>query len=190
MNKFQNAKIYKIIDNTSDLIYIGSTCKTLNQRLKQHEYNFKCFKLGKTNNVTSFKILDNNDYKIELIKLYPCQNKQELCIEEGRIIKESKTNGLNIVNKNIAGLTKKESDAQYYKNNKNKINQKNNCVCGGKYTNSHKVEHEKSKKHCKFIKNQTINIAGNNYNININITVNNIDDLENLELDFLKAINK
>ena len=50
--------------------------------------------------------------------------------------------------------------------------------------------HENSKKHQKFIKNQTINIAGNNYNITINITVNDVEDLKLLELDFLKAINK
>ena len=41
MNKFENAKIYKIVDNTSDMIYVGSTCKTLQQRLKKHENNFK-----------------------------------------------------------------------------------------------------------------------------------------------------
>ena len=34
MNKFENAKIYKIVDNVSDMVYIGSTCKTLQQRLK------------------------------------------------------------------------------------------------------------------------------------------------------------
>jgi hypothetical protein len=101
---------------------------------------------------------------------------------------------LNIVNKNIAGQTQRESVDQYYKSNKIKINeqrhQKFNCSCGGKFTQSNKLQHENTKKHKKFIKNQTINIAGNNYNITINITVNDVDDLENLELDFLKAINK
>ena len=37
MNKYNSGKIYKIIDNTSDMIYVGSTCKTLQQRLKGHE---------------------------------------------------------------------------------------------------------------------------------------------------------
>ena len=194
MNKFNNGKIYKIIDNTSNMIYIGSTCKTLNQRLKQHEYNFRCFKLSKTNFVTVFKILENNNYKIELIKLYPCENKHSLNIEEGLIIKESKTNGLNVINRNIAGLTQKQSHEQFRQRNRNKINenqnQKFNCVCGGKYTKCNKIPHEKTKKHKQFIKNQTINIAGNNYNITINITVNDVEDLKLLELDFLNAINK
>ena len=39
MTNFQNSKIYKITDNLSDMIYIGSTCKTLEQRLKQHIYS-------------------------------------------------------------------------------------------------------------------------------------------------------
>ena len=72
---FQNSKIYKITDNVTNAIYIGSTCKTLEQILNQHERNFKAFKAGKSNFVTVFKILDNNDYKIELIKYYPCENK-------------------------------------------------------------------------------------------------------------------
>ena len=45
MNKFQNSKIYKITDNTSDMIYVGSTCKTLEQRLKQHVANNKSYKV-------------------------------------------------------------------------------------------------------------------------------------------------
>ena len=179
MNKFQNAKIYKIIDNTSDLIYIGSTCKTLNQRLKQHEYNFKCFKLGKTNNVTSFKIIENNDYKIELIKLFPCENKQQLNIAEGFEIKQAKTNVLNVVNRCIAGLTRKETNTQYRQNNSNKIKeynkQKFNCACGGKFIKCHKLRHEKSKLHQDYINKAIINII---------ININNVENLNLNEQDF------
>ena len=84
--KFQSGKIYKIVDNTSNMVYIGSTCKTLEQRLKQHQSNYKAFKAGKSNFVTVFKILQNNNYKIELIKLNPCDTKQELNKLEGQTI--------------------------------------------------------------------------------------------------------
>ena len=47
MNRFENAKIYKIVDNSSDMVYIGSACKTLQQRLKKHESDYKNFKAGK-----------------------------------------------------------------------------------------------------------------------------------------------
>ena len=187
MNKFQNGKIYKIVDNLSNMIYIGSTYKTLNQRLKKHEYNNKSFKAGKYNFMTSFKILENNDYKIELVKLFPCENKNALNIEEGSVIKKLKTEGLNVVNRNISGQT----NEQYRQINRNKINEnkkkKHNCSCGGKFTQSNKITHTNTKKHQDYIK-KTVII--NNGTININITINNIEDLQQLELDFLKAINK
>ena len=187
MTNYQNSKIYKIKDNLSDMIYVGSTCKTLEQRLKQHERNFKAFNAGKSNNVTVFKILVNNDYKIELVESYPCATKQDLNIREGQIIKECKKLFLNIVNRCIAGQTKKESSAQFRKNNRNLINekqnQKHNCQCGGKYSQCHKSIHEKTKKHCSFINNsKTINIE----TLNLNITVNNVEELN----EILKTINK
>ena len=184
---YQNGKIYKIVDNVSDMVYVGSTCKTLQHRLKQHEAAYKSFKAGKfPNNVTVFKILENADYKIELIENYPCTNKQELNIREGKIIKQFKNDKINIVNKNIAGQTPKEYDDQYYQSNKqiinNKKNAKHNCFCGGKFTNTGKSHHEKTKKHCQYINNsKNINIE----TLNLNITVNNPDDL-NIILDKLK----
>ena len=58
-SNYENGKIYKIIDNTSDMIYVGSTYKPLQQRLKMHESDYKRFKAGKMNYITSFKILQN-----------------------------------------------------------------------------------------------------------------------------------
>lgn len=191
-SNYENAKIYKIVDNTSDMIYVGSTYQTLEQRLKEHEKDYKRFKAGKYNNVSSFKILENNNYKIELVKNYPCENKKNLELEEGKIIKQYRNDGLNIVNRCIVGQT----DAEYYQNNKNKIKEyrqkinkiqkeQNICSCGGKFTHQNKSHHEKSKKHQDYINNsKIINIE----TININITVNNLDELKQLELDFLNAI--
>jgi hypothetical protein len=47
MNKYQLGKIYEIVDNTSDMIYNGSTCQELEKRLKGHEYGYKNFKIYK-----------------------------------------------------------------------------------------------------------------------------------------------
>ena len=180
-SNYENGKIYKIFGNTTDMVYIGSTYKTLQQRLKQHEANYKSFKAGKYWFITSFKILENNNYKIELVENYPCNSKQELELEEGKIIKQYRTDKLNIVNRHIAGQSQKE----YYKDYKNTINEKankkNTCSCGGNFTYAHKSQHEKTKKHQDYINNsKIINIE----TININITVNNLDDLKQLELDF------
>ena len=44
---YQSAKIYKITDNNSDMVYIGSTCKTLEQRMKIHKNDYQRFKMVK-----------------------------------------------------------------------------------------------------------------------------------------------
>ena len=177
---YQNGKIYKIVDNSSDMIYIGSTCKTLQQRLKSHQKDYKLYKSGKFAFMTSFKILENDNFKIELIKLYSCENKQQLNLEEGKIIKQFRNDKSNIVNRNVAGQTHKESMAQYRQNNKKLINEKHNCICGGKYTNSSKAQHSKTKKHCEFIHNSKTLINNGTLNITINIT--NPEDLNKLDI--------
>ena len=126
----------------------------------------------------------NNDYKIELVENYQCATKQDLNIREGNIIKQLRNDKLNIVNRNISGQTK----SQYYQSNRNlihdKANQKHICHCGKSYSNSNKARHEKSKKHQDYINNSKTLI--NNGTLNINITVNNVEDLNKI----LKTINK
>ena len=45
-SKLNEGKIYQIVDNTNNNKYIGSTCKTLNQRLSKHKNNYKSFLNG------------------------------------------------------------------------------------------------------------------------------------------------
>tara|TARA_R110002153_G_scaffold239675_1_gene394103 strand:+ start:548 stop:1051 length:504 start_codon:yes stop_codon:yes gene_type:complete len=40
---------------------------------------------------------------------------------------------------------------QYIQDNKEKINEKHDCECGGKFTTNSKARHLKSKKHCEYI---------------------------------------
>jgi hypothetical protein len=68
MNKYSNGKIYMLKCNLTNKVYIGSTCSSLSNRLKQHLYNYKQFLNDNYNFVTSFLILENNDYKIVLIE--------------------------------------------------------------------------------------------------------------------------
>jgi len=57
------SKIYKIICNTTGLCYIGSTNeKYLSSRLSKHKYD------SKNKNISSKKVLENNNYHIELIE--------------------------------------------------------------------------------------------------------------------------
>lgn len=51
-SKYSNGKIYKIVDNTTDMFYVGSTIQNLSDRLKGHETSYEYFLIGKTNYTT------------------------------------------------------------------------------------------------------------------------------------------
>jgi len=122
MKNYQLGKIYKIIDNTNNKCYIGSTCEpTLSRRLAKHCSNYRSYLRKKNNYITSFEVLKNNDYDIVLVESYPCNSKDELFARE-----RYWTNNIDCVNKNknqglILELGEKEYDKQYRKNNKERI---------------------------------------------------------------------
>jgi Uri superfamily endonuclease len=96
-------KVYKITSGNSDKVYIGSTVKSLKERLSGHFYSFKKFLKGEVNNITSFEVLKEGDVKIELIEEFEDITRKELSKHEGKYIKE-----INCVNKKIEGRTYKE----------------------------------------------------------------------------------
>ena len=98
VSDYSKGKIYKITSPNSDQVYIGSTVKSLNDRLCCHIY------AGRTTNIYSKIVIDKGKAKIELIELFPCKTRTELCRREGEIIKAT----LNCCNKFIAGRTIKE----------------------------------------------------------------------------------
>jgi len=125
MVNYKNAKIYKIVCNESGLIYIGSTCKTrLCQRLNGHVRHFKMYKKKieekskkKNSYISSFKVLERNNYSIFLLEEFPeCKNDEQLRSLEGSWIKK-----INCVNKYIAGRTKKK----YAEEHKEHLKEKN-----------------------------------------------------------------
>lgn len=82
-------KIYKIIDNTNGNIYIGKTTqKYLCQRLSAHKSYKDC---------TSYEIIKNGDYKIELIEETEDDTRERYWILN-----------TDCINKHIPGRTKKE----------------------------------------------------------------------------------
>tara|TARA_R110002096_G_scaffold25101_6_gene78850 strand:+ start:1806 stop:2237 length:432 start_codon:yes stop_codon:yes gene_type:complete len=80
MVNYKDGKIYKIVDNTNGNIYIGSTAeKRLCRRLQKHKAYYKSYFMGQSKTKTAcFKIIDNGDYRIELIETFPCDNIDEL----------------------------------------------------------------------------------------------------------------
>jgi hypothetical protein len=161
MKNYQLAKIYKIVSNITNQIYIGSTCEpTLARRLAKHVGSYKSFLNGKSNYVTSYKIIELGNYDIFLIENCPCENNDELHQHERYYIET-----LNCVNKIIPNRTQKEwnienkdkkynYDKNYKIQNKDKLIEKINCLCcGGHYCYQNKSHHLKSSKHINSINN-------------------------------------
>ncbi len=127
MPNYENAIIYKIVDNTTGNIYIGSTCSPIHKRLNDHKAKYNYYLRNKCPNVTSFDIIKNGDYYIEVIEECDVKNKNELALREQHYIKTMKC-----INKQIPGRTKKEyynetyesfkeSRRRYVEENKEKI---------------------------------------------------------------------
>ena len=186
MPEYSNGKIYKITNNVNDYIYIGSTIKTLKERFNKHKSDYKFYLNENNRKVSSFKLFNTHGIEncaIELIELYPCDNRTELEQQESVYINKNKE---FCVNNNIPGRTDKqyreyqneyridnadkmkEYQNEYRDNNKDKLNNKNICGCGGKFTNRNKSMHYKSKKHLNYLEKQPIininNLIINNYN--------------------------
>ena len=171
-------RVYCIRSYLTDKVYIGSTFQPLHKRLYEHKIDYKKWQNDKYHYVTSFELIKYDDCYIELIEEYENLNKKQLEKYEGEHIRKN-----NCVNKYIAGRTikqyrednvdklkergkkyredntdkLKQYEKQYRENNVDKIklkkNQKHICICGGKYTQSNKLQHEKTKKHINFINN-------------------------------------
>ena len=146
--------------------YIGSTCKTISQRLKQHEYDYKRYLNDKFNYIKSFDILQLDDYTISLLEKVNCDTQEELNAFEGHYIKKFKDFA---VNKMVMGRTRKqhyqdnkeeiqEYQKQYKLDNKVILNEKQRekilCDCGIQYTKANKARHMKTTHHKEYMADQ------------------------------------
>ena len=78
MPDYSKGKIYKLICDDPELIYIGSTTQHyLANRLSGHHQSYK-----KGMDVSSHKLFEAGGVKIELIELYPCECKEQLLLRE------------------------------------------------------------------------------------------------------------
>ena len=142
MVNYADGKIYKLVNNVDDKIYIGSTCGTLRLRKSKHKSELKNKKYPNRNVYKHLKEVGWENVEIILIENYECKCKDELHARERYWIDELKPE-LNKCRTTITDVERKE----YYR-------QKFNCECGGKYRKDNKTNHEKTKKHLKYIENQ------------------------------------
>lgn len=82
-NKYQRGKIYKIISNNTENVYVGSTCEPyLCNRLYGHKSCYKHWLKEQKNYVSSFELVKFDDAVIVLLESYPCNSKDELRARE------------------------------------------------------------------------------------------------------------
>ena len=135
---YSKAKVYCIRNYNDSDIYVGSTCQPLSKRMADHRtaMNHK-----RDFNITLYvKVREQgaNNFYIELLEDYPCQNKEQLGAKEGEYIRKIST-----LNKRIEGRTIKEwredneenlkKNKQTYRQRDDVINRRKmrvDCSCG------------------------------------------------------------
>ena len=119
MPDYGKGKIYKIINNSSDLVYFGATIQPLYKRFNAHKSVYS--------GCTSKTIFEGENPQIILVEKFACNDKQELKKRERYYIENN-----DCINKNIPGRTVKEYkqdnkekckeyEIQYRNDNKDKI---------------------------------------------------------------------
>jgi group I intron endonuclease len=149
MPDYSKSKIYKIINDVNDEIYVGSTIRSLCRRMESHRRdhtdekrrpNSKLFKLMREIGTKQFKII--------LIENYACQNKEELRAREQYYIDLLKPS-LNVYHAVLDVEARKEKHKVY---RKKYTEQKIICDCGSIYSRRNKADHYKTAKHKNYIK--------------------------------------
>lgn len=105
-------KIYKIIDNTNNSVYYGSTKSTLENRLRQHKNAYNSYlKNPNKRKTSSIEIIKNGNYDIILVEIV--DNIDEIKDRERFYIENN-----DCININIPLRTQKERAKIWYNNNK------------------------------------------------------------------------
>jgi len=114
MSDFSRAKVYQLVNNVDDEVYVGSTCLTLSKRLAAHKSEAK---KGPTRRVYAHVVATGGwaNWQIVLVEDVPCANQHELWAHERRHIEVMGT-----LNKNIPGRAKSE----WYAENRDNLAEK------------------------------------------------------------------
>ena len=123
MVDYSKAKIYKVLNDVDDDVYIGATCQSLSMRMVGHR---KARTSTKHKNYKLYRKMNEigvEHFYIELFKETPCDNKEQLRAIEGDYIRKYGT-----LNSNIAGRTREEWNEQ----NKERKNEQSKIRYGEK----------------------------------------------------------
>lgn len=111
-NEMITGRIYKITSAQTDGIYIGSTIKSLNERLARHKSDYKRYLSGNYHYVSSFEIVKHNDCVIMLIEEIRIESIRKLSFFEQLAI-DAEPNCIN-KHKAFGSVDMSEYGKQYY----------------------------------------------------------------------------
>ena len=112
MVDYSKAKIYQILNDTDDDVYVGSTCQSLSMRMVGHKRSMKYEPSKKYPLYQKMNKIGAHHFYIELIEETPCENKEQLRAVEGEYIRS-----IGTLNLKIAARTQKRN----YEDNKDRI---------------------------------------------------------------------
>ena len=142
MSRYENGKIYKLVNNADKEIYVGSTCLPLHKRFYGHKRD-----AAKTPERKVYKHLLGigwDEVKIILIESFPCENKMELEKRERDYI-DKLSPSLNSIRPRVTEEERKKT--------KQIVDQRRRAIdylcdiCQVTCPRDHKSHHNKSKKH-------------------------------------------
>ena len=100
MVSYRNTKIYKVVCKATKKVYISHTTKRyLSQRLSYHTQKYNKYLLGQCGFNPIFRIIENNDYYIELIEIIKCDTKEEVLRRQNELIES-----MDCLNKQVVFL--------------------------------------------------------------------------------------
>ena len=144
---YQEGKIYKIYNTINDDIYVGSTSLKLCERMRDHRRAIKHHKKQHLPLYKAFIEYGIDNFFIELIEKYPCNDVEELRQKEGEYIINMKP----ALNTRVPGRSDKDCKKLYYEKNKELLLQKQlnklTCECGCVMNRSSMLRHKRTKKH-------------------------------------------
>ena len=114
MPDYSNGKIYKLVNDSTNRIYIGSTTIPLKQRLSNHKSSNKRYRNGKGQYLSACDLFDDGEVTIELMEECPCDNRRALTVRERHHLDKNRS---VCVNHNTPSRT----IAEYNENNKDAI---------------------------------------------------------------------
>ncbi|KAF1780187.1 GIY-YIG domain [Phytophthora cactorum] len=153
-------KIYRIVHLQSEMCYIGSTFNLLKHRWNGHKSQFKHWDEGKTTKGCSiypyFKEHGIDQFKMVLIKEYEVADRAQLLAYEQlwmnrfrrTCVNQKQTFWLLMQQSRKETMKKYETESRVRPENyKEKMKQKFNCDCGGKFTHQSRARYLKLAKH-------------------------------------------